>query len=493
MGAALGQSHQPQLRERRALPTGMTRPPESLVVVRGVGDIQRRAVHADQPPTAVETPRGPRGSHRHATPLEQRLHRLGPQPGTRLRDRRLARHRPGPRPPGLPAEPLNQAAHHLLIARGGEQRHPQHVVDDQTRRQQPVRLVVYYVLGMTLFSSSGYEEVMRSLVEGLSWESGWARTWTVPSQPAISQARARLGAEPMQALFERGCVPMATAGTPGGFYRGWRLVGMDGTTLDVADTPDNDEAFGRPGHSRGQGSAFPQLRLVALAECGTHAMFAASMGRYSTGESTLARELVGALGPGMLVLADRGFTAHPLFSAFAATGADLLWRAKGNAVLPVLQRFADGSFRSEIVATPDKRVREHVQGVRVIEYGIDDPGRPAAKDNRYRLLTTITDPDAAPAADLAALYAERWEFETALDELKTHQRGPKAVLRSKTSQGVRQEAYGLLCTHYAIRALMSTAAADRDIDPDRISFTATLHAARRSVRAGHGPTPPAPR
>ena len=364
----------------------------------------------------------------------------------------------------------------------------------ETRRQQqrhrllPARLVVYYVLGMTLFSSSGYEEVMRSLVEGLSWESGWARTWTVPSQPAISQARARLGAEPMQALFERGCVPMATAGTPGGFYRGWRLVGMDGTTLDVADTPDNDEAFGRPGHSRGQGSAFPQLRLVALAECGTHAMFAASMGRYSTGESTLARELVGALGPGMLVLADRGFTAHPLFSAFAATGADLLWRAKGNAVLPVLERFADGSFRSEIVATPDKRAREHVHGVRVIEYGIDDPGRPAAKDNRYRLLTTITDPDAAPAADLAALYAERWEFETALDELKTHQRGPRAVLRSKTSQGVRQEAYGLLCTHYAIRSLMSTAAADRDIDPDRISFTATLHAARRSVRSGLGTT-----
>lgn len=354
-------------------------------------------------------------------------------------------------------------------------------------RLMPARLVVYYVMGMALFSQSGYEEVMRSLVEGLSWESGWARSWTVPSQPAISQARARLGSEPMAELFARGCVPLATPAMPGGFWRGRRLVSIDGSCLDVADTPDNAEAFGRPGSPRGQGvGAFPQLRMVAVAECGTHAMFAAAIGPYGTGESTLARQLTGALGPGMLVFADRGFTAHPLFSAYAATGADLCWRAKGNARLPVLERHTDGSFRSELVASDDKYTRQRVSPVRVIEYALDDPGRPQADGTRYRLLTTILDPDDGPAGELAALYAERWEFESALDELKSHQRGPRIVLRSRTADGVRQEAWGYLCCHYAIRALMTHAADDHDIDPDRISFTRSLHAARRSVRAGVG-------
>ena len=358
---------------------------------------------------------------------------------------------------------------------------------EQRHRLLPARLVVYYVLGMALFSRSGYEEVMRSLVEGLSWQSGWRTTWMVPSQPAISQARARLGAEPVAELFTRGCVPLANPGTPGAFWRGRRLVSIDGTCLDVADTPDNAAAFGRPGSGRGSGEgAFPQLRMVAAAECGTHAMFAAAMGPYRTGESTLARQLAAAIGPGMLVLADRGFTAHPLFAVFAATGADLCWRAKSNAVLPALERFADGSFRSELVASTDKRARRHVLTVRVVEYAVQDPGRPQADDTRYRLITTIIDPAAAPAAELAALYAERWEFESALDELKSHQRGPRVVLRSRTPGGVRQEAWGYLCCHYALRALIADAADDRGIDPDRISFTRTLNAARRSVRAGLG-------
>lgn len=357
----------------------------------------------------------------------------------------------------------------------------------QRHRLLPARLVVYYVLAMALFSQAGYEEVMRNLVEGLAWDAGWKRSWQVPTKSAIFQARARLGSEPLRELFERSCVPMGTSETPGAFYREWRLVGMDGSTLDVADTPDNDAEFGRPGSGRGEGvGAFPQLRMVALAECGTHATFAVAMGPYGTGEATLARELVSKVGPGMLVLADRGFTGHPLFSAFAASGADLLWRAKSNAALPVLERFADGSFRSELVASDDKYARQKVMTVRVIEYGLEDPGRPQAEDASYRLLTTILDPAAAPAVELAVLYAERWEFETTLDELKTHQRGPRVVLRSKTPEGVRQEAYGYLCTHYAIRALMSTAAAHHDLDSDRISFTRALHAARRSVRAGLG-------
>ena len=186
----------------------------------------------------------------------------------------------------------------------------------------------------------------------------------------------------------------------------------------------------------------------------------------------------------MLCLADRGFSTHPMMSAAAKTGADLLWRAKGNAVLPVLERYPDGSFRSELVASTDKYRREDVLTVRVVEYGIDDPGRPGASDTKYRLITTILDPAAAPADELAALYAERWEVESIFDELKTHQRGPRVVLRSRTPEGVYQEAWGYLCVHYALRALIHAAADDHNLDPDRISFTTAMHAARRSIRTG---------
>ena len=356
---------------------------------------------------------------------------------------------------------------------------------EQRQRLLPARLVVYYVLAMALFSESSYEEVIRNLVEGLAWESGWSHRWQIPTKSAIFQARARLGVAPIEALFAKACVPLATQKTPGAFYRRWRLVSMDGTTLDVADTPENTEAFGRPGSGRGEGvGAFPQLRLVALGECGTHALFAAAAGAYTTGEPTLARELAGWAREGMLVLADRGFTAHPLFSAFAASGAELLWRAKENAVLPVIERYQDGSFRSELVASTDKRSRDHVLAVRVVEYALD-PAPSGARD-RYRLLTTIADPRRAPADELASLYPQRWEFETTLDELKTHERGPRVVLRSKTPDGVRQEVWGYLCTHYAIRALMTHIADDNGIDPDRLSFTRSLRASRRSVRAGVG-------
>ncbi len=358
---------------------------------------------------------------------------------------------------------------------------------EQRHRLLPARLVVYYVLAMALFSAASYEEVMRNLVEGLAWASGWRQRWDLPSKSAIFQARARLGEEPLEALFERACVPLATRETPGAWYRDQRLVAMDGSTLDVADTLENTAAFGRPGTSRGARSAFPQLRLVALAECSTHAVFAARMGPYTTGEPTLAKELVAALGPGMLCLADRGFTAYPLFELAAASGADLLWRIRGNAVLPVLERHADGSYRSGLVAAEDRH-RERPIAVRVIEYRLEDPGHPGGEDARYRLVTTILDPDRAPADELAALYRERWELESVLDELKTHQRGPRVVLRSKTPAGVRQEAWGYLLTHYAIRALMGRAADDDGLDPDRISFTRTLRAARRSVRAGLGAT-----
>ena len=358
--------------------------------------------------------------------------------------------------------------------------------EQRRRRLLPARLVVYYVLAMTLFSQAGYEEVMRSLVEGLSWGSGWQHRWSVPSKPAISLARTRLGVAPLAELFARGVVPLATAGTPGAFYRGRRLMSIDGTTLDLADTAGNVAEFGRPGTGRGEGSAFPQLRLVGLAESGTHAIVAAAMGACTVGEPTLARDLVGALRPGMLVLADRGFTAFPLWAAAAATGADLLWRAKNNAVLPCWNAMATG-----LSGPRSSPPRTNGPGPTCCPCGWSNTPSTTRAAPRPRTTATGCSPrsptrTAAPAAELAALYPDRWEFETALDELKTHQRGPRVVLRSKTPDGVRQEAYGYLCTHYAIRALMHTAATDHGVDPDRVSFTASLHAARRSVRAGLG-------
>ena len=358
---------------------------------------------------------------------------------------------------------------------------------EQRNRLLPAHLTLYYVLAMTLFSSAGYEEVMRSLTEGLAWSSDGEERYEAPSQVAIAKARARLGPEPLAELFARACPPLGTPATPGAFYRGRRLVSLDGTTIDLADTPANAESFGRAGTGRGDGAAFPQLRIVALGECGTHAVFAAALDSYDAAEVSLAKDLVSAMRPDMLVLADRGFTGFPLWDKASATGADLLWRAKGNALLPVLEPLPDGSYRSEIVATADKRTRERVLAVRVVEYSLDDPGRPGSAGTRYRLLTTILDPGQAPAAELAALYAQRWEIESLFDELKTHQRGPRVVLRSRTPAGVYQEAWGYLCVHYAIRALIHSAARHGDHDPDRLSFTRALHATRRSVRSGlHG-------
>jgi len=333
-------------------------------------------------------------------------------------------------------------------------------------RLLPARVVVYYVLGLALFSQASYEEVMRELTEGLSWASGWERPWNVPTKAALFKARARLGHEPLKALFEAAAQPLAVQETKGAFYRGWRVMSIDGTCLDVADTPGNDEAFGRPGSGRGSGKgAYPQVRLVGLAECGTHALTAAAMGPYRTGEATLARDLLSWLGAGMLVLADRYYYSYRLWAAAAGTGAD-------------------GSYLSVVREVRGHHCTGREMPVRVIEYGVDD-GR-ADEGPVYRLITTITDPAGAPAPELAALYGQRWEFETALDELKTHQRGPQVVLRSKIPDGVRQEIYGYLCVHYAIRWLMHTVALEADTDPDRLSFTRTLRAARRTTASHPG-------
>jgi putative intracellular protease/amidase len=278
---------------------------------------------------------------------------------------------------------------------------------------------------------------------------------------------------------------MAEPATVGAWYRGLRLVAVDGTTFDVPDTASNLQAFGRPGSGRGERSAFPQVRVVAVAECGTHAVFAAATGPLSAHETTLARELFASLSAGMLLLADRGFVGFDLWRLAAANGADLLWRVKSNMVLPVLEQLTDGSYLSQIVAARDRKRVDPIT-VRVIEYTLTDP------TTVYRLITTLTDPAAAPATELAAAYAQRWEFETALDEFKTHQRGPRVVLRSKMPDGVRQEIWGYLCVHHAIRWLMHTVAIEADTDPDRLSFTRTLRAARRSTTSHPGFRPPRP-
>jgi len=365
---------------------------------------------------------------------------------------------------------------------------------ERRQRLLPARVVVYYVLAMALFSGSSYEEVMRLLVEGLAWESGWERSWEVPSKPAIFMARRRLGYEPLELLFGAVAAPLATAATRGAFYRGLRLMSLDGTCLDVPDTAANDQAFGRPGSSRRVGGgAFPQLRVVALSECGTHAITDAALGPYMTSERELADRVLGALDEGMLCLADRGFYSFERFQTARATGAHLLWRVMSNMVLPREQQLPDGSYLTRVYRSqPDQRAKRDGVKVRVVEYQLEDPGVPQA-EQRYRLLTTILDPDAAPAPELAPLYSERWELEGTLDELKTHQRGPRVVLRSKQPDGVYQEAYGYLCTHYAIRRLMHDAALGADLDPDRLSFTRSLRAARRSTRSHPGFSPPDPR
>ncbi|MDH6708127.1 hypothetical protein P3T27_004864 [Kitasatospora sp. MAA19] len=351
----------------------------------------------------------------------------------------------------------------------------------QRQRLLPPRVVVYFVLAMCLFSGQGYEEVARLLTEGLAWARRWSGSWQVPTTAAISRARVKLGPEVLKVLFEQTAGPVATEATPGAWYGRWRLMAIDGTTFDVPDSEENDARFGRPKTHRGERSAFPQVRVVALAECGTHAITHATLGPFTTAESVLARELFDALGPDDLLMADRGFAGLEQWRAASAGGADLLWRIKSNAVLPVRQELPDGSYLSDIAAAGDRK-RADAAVVRVIEYTLDDPGRPQ-HTAPYRLITTILDHESAPATELAVRYNERWEIETALDELKTHQRGPAQVLRSRSPEGVEQEVWGHMLVHHAIRQLMHTAAQDIGEDPDRLSFTRTLRLARRQVAA----------
>lgn len=350
---------------------------------------------------------------------------------------------------------------------------------EQRHRSLPARTMAYFAVGMALHSEGSYEDVLGLLTDGLAWSLADVEPVKMPSKSAIFQARDRLGFEPMKVLFERVAVPLAPAGQPGAWLAGRRLVAIDGTTFDVADSVVNDEFFGRPGTAKGERSAFPQVRVVALAECGTHAMFDAEVGTYHESEAVLSRRLVTRLEPGMLVLADRGFTGFDLWQQAVAAGADLLWRAKNNVQPHLIEVLADGSWLGEMRRNNAKLNTEHVV-VRVVDYTVDDQ-RGTGDSGPFRLFTTLVDPDEVTASELAATYAQRWEIESAFDELKTHQRGARTVLRSKSPALVLQELWGHLCCHYAIRTLMFEAAHHARVDPDRVSFVAALRITRRSL------------
>jgi len=339
-------------------------------------------------------------------------------------------------------------------------------------RDLPAHVVVYYVIALALYMRSSYREVLRCLLEGVQWLLDPSIKIKVAGKSGISQARSRLGAEPLKRLYDSVVAPIAESRTRGAWYRQWRLVSVDGSTLDTADTAENEKAFGRSLSGRGS-SAFPKIRFVALLESGTHVLCRACMGSYRTHEIDLAREVLPALQKNMLCLADRLFPSYELWQMGVNRGADLLWRVRSNVRLDVDQRLPDGSYLSRIYPSGKDRQRLlHGIVVRVMEYRFENvPG----SESLYRLITTILDPMAAPAAELAALYHERWEIETTLDEFKTHLRGAQIVLRSKTPELVKQEFYGLLLAHYAIRGLMHEAALRTDQDPDKLSF---LHAVR---------------
>jgi transposase IS4-like protein/DDE family transposase len=346
------------------------------------------------------------------------------------------------------------------------------------QRDLPAHVMVYYLIAMALYMQSSYREVLRCLREGLVWLFGPETAGKTAVKSAISQARKRLGVAPMRQLYFDLVKPIATERTPGAFYRDWRLVSLDGSTLDLADTEANAAEFGRPGGEKGVG-AYPQLRLVSLVENGTHVLFGLQFGGYRSGESVLARGLLPELTAGMLCLADRYYFGYDLWRLAAETGADLLWRGKKNLVLPCVERLGDGSYLSRIYASPrDRRLDHGGITVRVIEYRLE--GVPEAEPF-YRVLTTILEPERGPAEELAALYPERWEIETAFDELKTHLRGGRIVLRSKTPDGVAQELYGLLLAHYAVRGLMHEAALSAGVDPDRLSFVHAVRVVRRKL------------
>ncbi|HET8659149.1 MAG TPA: IS4 family transposase [Micromonosporaceae bacterium] len=381
---------------------------------------------------------------------------------------------------------------------------PRDVVDEvvastgrQARRSDgtlPPRMMVYYAMALALFADDDYEEVAARLGETLASWGCWDRAWTVPTSGGITQARQRLGFEPVQELFERVAVPVADELTRGAFLGPWRLMAIDGFDWDVPDTTANAAEFGYAGSGEAR-SAFPKARVVAISECGSHAMLAARIGAYAgagSGEQSLARTLYPRLRRDWLLIADRSFYTFADWCTATDTGAALLWRVKADLRLPLLRWHPDGSYLTVLIDPAVRgKARERLLAAaragadlnptkaryaRVVEYTVPDR---AGDDELICVVTTILDVTAAPAQVLAKAYHQRWEHEGANNQIKTHLRGPGRILRSKSPDMVRQEIYGYLLTHYAIAALICRAATETDIDPDRIKFKRTVRILRR--------------
>lgn len=373
-------------------------------------------------------------------------------------------------------------------------------VGEQRVRVLPARLVVYYNLAMIVFFQSSYGQVWSKLVGGLAWAKSFRVRLAVgmsPSPAAISKARSRLGWPVMADLLGRVAGPLAGESEAWAYLGGLRVVAFDGLTMDVPDTAENAQEFGRPGGGSGSG-AFPQVRVVALAECGSRAVMGARCAGITTGEQELTGQLTGLLGPDMLAVADRNFCSHAALTQVLATGAHVLWRVKADVELPVLEVLSDGTYTSRIAdPVASKRLRRRgksgadVPGitVRVIEYSVTTMDGGDVSE-LFALVTDLLDPAQLTGAQAAEAYHQRWQIETAFAELETGIRGgPAVVLRSKSPDMIRQEIYALLCVYQAIRTLIYNAAATEGLDPDRISFTHAKQAiaARVSDAAAFSP------
>jgi hypothetical protein len=391
----------------------------------------------------------------------------------------------------------------------------------------PAHVVTYLTLALCLFPDDDYEEVATKVTGSLDRWNCWNAAWSVPTASAITQARKRLGRTVFPELFERTCGPVAgptgvtadvvARGTArGSFLRGWRLLAIDGFEVDVPDSKENAAEFGYAGSGENR-SAFPKARVVALAECGTHAFVAAEVDAYRVGEKTLAARLYPRLRGDELLTADRNFYSWTAWDTAQATGAALVWRAPTQLDLPVISVRPDGTYLTALItptirgarrerllaaaragadladinAVPDafdQRGLPVIHLARVIEYDVPDREGNGTGE-LIVLLSTITHPRDARADELAVAYNERWEEETGNDQLKTHLRGPARVLRSRLPDLAHQEIWAYLIVHHAISDLTAKASAAADLDPDRISFTKVLRLIRRTA-TGTADIPP---
>jgi hypothetical protein len=359
----------------------------------------------------------------------------------------------------------------------------------------PPHVVAYLTMGLCLFPDDDYEDVAMKVTGSLSRFGCWDASWQAPTSSGITQARKRLGPSVMADVFEGVAQPVATVDTRGAWLRHWRLLAIDGFDVDLPDSDGNAAAFGYAGSGENR-SAFPKARVVALAECGTHAFVAAEIGAWPEGEKTLAARLYPRLHPDELLTADRNFYSFDAWAAAVRTGAALLWRAPTQLRLPVVAVLPDGTYTSVVINPAIRGARreriiaaaragtevdpDEAHLVRVVEYDVPDRDGNGTGE-LIVLLTTILDPAQARADELAAAYHDRWEEETANDQLKTHLRGPGRVLRSRLPDLARQEIWAWLTVHYALAVLTARAAEAADIDPDRISFTRTLRLIRRTA------------